>query len=151
MPGRPNNWTNPSGTNRSHGGDNNNWHDRRCYYPRYYTSFGFGYGFGYPFGYGGYPFGYGYGYPYYGTSASLYYNGYHPYGYRDSYRYAGNGGGSVVVEVQRRLARAGYYRGPIDGVIGGGTRSAIRAWERAHGMRGYGRIDNRLLSSMGIS
>jgi hypothetical protein len=152
-----NRWGNNNGSNHWRGGDRGNWR-YRCY-PRYYSY----YGFGYPFGFGyGYPFGYGYGYPYYGASAALYYTGYngYGYGYGDRYRYGdgyrpryayNNGGGSVVTRVQQRLARSGYYRGPIDGVIGSGTRSGIRAWERAHGLRVDGRIDSQLLSSMGIA
>jgi peptidoglycan hydrolase-like protein with peptidoglycan-binding domain len=34
------------------------------------------------------------------------------------------------VNIQRRLARAGYYHGRIDGVMGPRTRSAMRAYER---------------------
>ena len=118
-----------------------NWRHRR-HYPRYYPRYSSFYG--YPFGYG-YPLGYGYGYPYFGASAALYYNGYHPY------RSAGYArGGSVVAEVQQELARAGYYRGAIDGIIGQGTRNAIRAYERAHGLRVDGRIDQELLGAMGL-
>jgi hypothetical protein len=87
-------------------GHRNHWRHRR-YYPRYYGGFGYPYGYGYPYG-----FGYGYGYPYFGASAALYYNGYHP-------QYQTTGamrGGSVVAEVQQELARAGYYRGSLDGV-----------------------------------
>jgi peptidoglycan hydrolase-like protein with peptidoglycan-binding domain len=40
-----------------------------------------------------------------------------------------------VTELQRRLAREGYYDGPIDGVMGPATRRAVRAFERD---RGYG-------------
>ena len=123
-----------------------NWHHRR-YYPRYYSGFyGSRFGFGYPYGYG-YPYyGYGYGYPYYGSSVSLHFSGHFPQsGYNTAAR-----GGSVVVEVQQELARAGYYRGAIDGVIGNSTRSAIRAYERANGLRVDGRIDQELLGSMGI-
>lgn len=134
-------WSNHGGSDRWRNGSG--WSHNRCYYPSY-SYFG---GFGYPYGYGfGYPFGYGYGfgYPYYGASASFYYNGYRSSGYRD-------GGGSLVTEVQKRLARSGYYRGAIDGMIGSGTRGAIRAWERAHGLRVDGRIDNQLLSTLGIA
>lgn len=143
-----NRWSNNNGSNRWGHGDRGHWRNNRCFYPRYGYYGGFGYG---------YPFGYGYGYPYYGASASLYYSGYNRgYGYNNGYGYGSgyanyNGGGSVVVRVQQRLARAGYYRGSIDGVIGGGTRSAIRAYERAHGLRVDGRIDDRLLSSLGIA
>jgi hypothetical protein len=66
-------------------------------------------GWGYPYGY------YGYGYGYYGSG----------YGY-------GGTSQSRVAELQRRLARAGYYHGAIDGIMGPATRRAIRAYER-HG------------------
>jgi peptidoglycan hydrolase-like protein with peptidoglycan-binding domain len=61
-----------------------------------------------------------YPYPGYG-----YYYGYDDYGY---------GGANIVVEVQQRLARAGYYHGPIDGIMGPQTRRAISAYERDHNM-----------------
>ena len=53
-------------------------------------------------------------------------------GYGNGSRY-GDSSHSRVAELQRRLARAGYYRGSIDGVLGPQTRQAIRAYERAHG------------------
>ena len=58
---------------------------------------------------------------------------------------------ATVAAVQRRLARGGYYRGAIDGVIGQGTRSAIRAYERNNGLRVDGRIDRQLLATMGLA
>jgi len=73
------------------------------------------------FGDFGYPF--FYGYPYYG------------YGGR-------NRGGSSVGQLQRRLARAGYYHGAIDGIMGPETRRAIRAYERSHNEREYGMTDH---------
>ena len=121
------------------------WRHRR-YYPRYYPRYSSFYG--HPFGYG-YPYGYGgYGYPYFGSSAALYYHGYHPAPRERAY--TPNAGGSVVAQVQQELARAGYYRGTVDGVIGNGTRNAIRAYERANRLRVDGRIDADLLRSMGI-
>ena len=36
-------------------------------------------------------------------------------------------------ELQRRLARAGYYHGAIDGIMGPQTRRALRAYEQDHG------------------
>jgi peptidoglycan hydrolase-like protein with peptidoglycan-binding domain len=38
-----------------------------------------------------------------------------------------------VAELQRRLSRAGYYHGSVDGVLGPQTRRAIRAYEADHG------------------
>ena len=104
---------------------------RRDFDDRFVFFGGFGYPFFYdPFFYGYYPYGYGYGgYGY----------GYGGYGY-DPHDQPGYGGvavgsGSSVREIQRRLARAGYYHGPIDGVMGPQTRYAIRAYQRAHNMR----------------
>jgi hypothetical protein len=93
--------------------------------PFFYDSFYYGY---YPYGY--YPYGY---YP----------DGYNAYGYgygydsydQPGYRDVSAGRGSSVREIQMRLARAGYYRGPIDGVMGPRTRYAIRAYQRSHNMR----------------
>ncbi|HEV2804896.1 MAG TPA: peptidoglycan-binding domain-containing protein [Chthoniobacterales bacterium] len=102
-----------------------------------------GFGLGYPFGYG-----YGYGYPYYGG---------YPYGYgyyTPRYTvYAGNGitDDATVAAVQRRLARGGYYHGSVDGVIGSGTRAAIRAFERNNGLPVDGVIDRQLLRTMGLA
>lgn len=36
--------------------------------------------------------------------------------------------------LQSALARAGYNPGPVDGIIGAGTKSALRAWQRANGL-----------------
>ena len=92
-------------------------------------------GYGY---YGGY-----YSYGYYGYYTYGYYSygyGYGNYGYGNGYGYGYSSGGqydsptrSKVVELQRRLARAGYYHGSIDGVLGPQTRRAIRAYARNHG------------------
>ena len=96
--------------------------------------------FGFPF----FPF--YYPYPYYPYP----YGAYYPYDYSaDQGGYGVNG--SLVVQVQRRLASAGYYPGPIDGVIGGRTRRAIRAYERSHGLPVDGTIHRRLLATMGLA
>ena len=100
--------------------------------PFFYDSFYYG---GYPYGY--YPYGY---YPY-GYNPYGYGYGYGGYGYGyDSYDQPGYQGvaagrGSSVREIQMRLTRAGYYRGPIDGVMGPRTRYAIRAYQRSHNSR----------------
>src|ERR1041385_471183 len=84
--------------------------------------------FGFPFFspipfYGYYPYPpYSYGYsPYYG----------YDYGAASGYGYSYDDRSAVAV-AQRRLARAGYYHGPIDGILGPQTRRAIRAYERTH-------------------
>ena len=113
-----------------------------------------GYYGGYPYYgssyYGGYPYGsYGYGYYPYGYGANAYYGSTYPSYYNRSV-YRGYGG-STVARVQERLARAGYYRGPVDGVMGPRTRYAIRVYERRHGLPADGIIDRRLLATMGIA
>jgi len=105
---------------------------------------GYPYGYGYyPYSYGYYPYGYGYG-PgyygygsgYYGYGAGYYGSGYYGNGYsRSNYSrgYGYNGNRSRVVRLQQQLARAGYYRGPIDGIMGSRTRYALRAYQHDHG------------------
>ena len=55
------------------------------------------------------------------------------------------------MDVQRALKRRGYYAGAIDGDIGPGSRSAIRAFQADRGLRVTGRIDSTLLRSLGIA
>ena len=57
---------------------------------------------------------------------------------------------SIEVEVQRALARRGYYHGPIDGDIGFGTMRAIRAYQYDNDLPVSGRIDRYLLRSLGL-
>jgi hypothetical protein len=121
-------------------------------YSRPYRSYGYGYGYPYysygpsvSFGFGN-PYSYGY-YPsdYYGTYPYSY--GY--YGYdRPAYNTYSNG--SIMIQVQSRLARAGYYHGAIDGVMGPRTHYAIQAYERDHGLRVDGMISGQLLRNMGL-
>src|SRR6266567_8106370 len=91
-------------------------------------------GFGYPYYWDWYP-SWGWGIPYafnYGYYSSGYYPSYrHDYDhYSDpAYGYADR---SSIAQLQRRLARAGYYNGAIDGIMGSQTRRAIRAYERAY-------------------
>jgi hypothetical protein len=93
-----------------------------------------------------------YSYPYYG----YYPYGYYPYAYGyDSYDqpvYQRSAGytGSLIGQVQLRLARAGYYHGAIDGVSGDATRRAVREYERAHSLPADGQIRGRLLTTMGL-
>ena len=115
---------------------NGNWHHHHGgrvfvgFYPYWDPWWDYGYG---------YPYGYGYGY------------GYYPYGYYDGDQYNNGGGGNIAADVQAQLAREGFYRGPIDGVVGARTRSAIRAYERANGLHVDGLIDQRLLHRMGLA
>lgn len=102
-------------------------------------------------------YGYGYGYPRYSSRGS-----YYPrtsfgvsFSTRPSYYTAPvyrsyDRGDSLAVEVQSALRGRGYYRGPIDGDIGSGSRAAIRAYQRDRGLPVTGRIDSSLLRALRI-
>jgi Putative peptidoglycan binding domain len=147
------NWNGGHWNGGNWGGNSHHHHD---HFNDFVFIGGFGYPFfGYPYGYGYYPYGYGYA-PYgygYGSGYNGYGSGYNGYGnsyygngyngnsyygngvYRSSY-YSGdrsNGSRSGVARLQRQLSRAGYYRGPIDGVMGSRTHYALRAYQHDHG------------------
>ena len=142
------NW---SGRNWSGGNWSGDWRRHHRFSSNQFVFFGdFGYPFFYGYPYYGYGYGYPYGYDYYGGYGYGY--GDQGYGYGDQgygygnqgYGYGGrNRGGSSVVQLQRRLARAGYYHGAIDGIMGPETRRAIRAYERSHNDREYGMTTDR--------
>jgi hypothetical protein len=118
------------------------------YYNGYYGGY---YGRPYGYGYGGY--GYGYGYPaYYGPTIGLSFYSRPRYdGYYSSRVYRGSvADNSLAVDVQRALRSRGYYYGSVDGIIGSGSRSAIRAYQRDRGLAITGRIDRDLLRSLRI-
>jgi hypothetical protein len=135
------------GTGSFHGGNwNHHCHDGGSSFVFIggFPFFGYPYGYGYyPYGYGYYPYGYGYGggyygygSGYYGYGAGYYGNGYYGNGYYGSSYYRGygyNSRQSSIVRLQQRLARAGYYRGSIDGIMGPRTRYALRAYQHDHG------------------
>ena len=41
-------------------------------------------------------------------------------------------------DVQQALAQAGYYQGPIDGIIGRNTQAALRAFQKDQGLKADG-------------
>jgi hypothetical protein len=103
------------------------------YYPSY------GYGFGYPYYWNWYPswswsipYAFNYDYYSYGYNPSHRYD-YDYYSDRDRAYGYGHADRSSIAQLQRRLARAGYYYGTIDGIMGSQTRRAIRDYERAYG------------------
>ena len=57
----------------------------------------------------------------------------------------------MVVRVQAALMRLGYYNGDIDGLLGPQTRSAIKAYQTAQGLRQTGRMGIDTLTKLGIS
>ena len=56
----------------------------------------------------------------------------------------------VAVEVQEALAEKGYYRGQIDGIVGFGTRNALRAFQSDQGLPITGVIDRYTLDALDV-
>jgi len=77
--------------------------------------------------------------PFYVTS------GYGNNGYENNGYYTD---GSLVSRVQMSLANQGYYRGPIDGDAGPGTRNAIASYQNDQNLNVTGHINGDLLQSL---
>lgn len=63
---------------------------------------------------------------------------------------AGENYSRTEASVQRALAQRGYYRGPIDGDMGPGSRAAVARYQSDHGMKPTGAINDGLLRSLGL-
>jgi His-Xaa-Ser repeat protein HxsA len=109
---------------------------------------------------GFYPYGYGYGYYPYGGAYPYYDNGYYDDSYASSEysqepsaaqsEYDSSNADSSVSQVQSALAKEGYYRGAIDGSLGPATRSALRRYQRDHGLDVTGQIDQSVTEALGL-
>ena len=129
------------------------WHGHHCRFINgSWVIFDFGF---YPW----WPYWY-YPYDYYADDYYPYQYGYDP-GYYDSGAYQGdeyygqNGYGnaysdSTVAAAQQQLAREGYYRGQIDGVLGPETRAAIAQFQNNHGLRVTGALTTDTLGALGL-
>ena len=58
---------------------------------------------------------------------------------------------SLPARVQSPLASRGYYRGPIDGIAGGGSARALRAFQHAAGLPVSGRTDRATIARLGLN
>jgi putative peptidoglycan binding protein len=100
-----------------------------------------------------YPYGYGYGFYPYGA--------YYDASYYDDNAYATDeyapgpdtaqsdySGDARVSDVQNALAREGYYDGAIDGTLGPATRSALRRYQRDHGLQVTGGINRAVIEAL---
>ena len=112
--------------------------------------FGFGFdGFGDPYYYPyDYSYYYPYDYPFYDPNSD----------YGDGVFLSTNNSGAgtltkseqTVLLVQSALAKRGYYRGMIDGVIGPRSRRAIRGFQNDQGLPVTGSIDGKLIKTLRI-
>jgi Putative peptidoglycan binding domain len=128
------------------------WRGHRCHFR---NGFWFIYD---PFPWDIYPYGYGFDYyPYGAYYDSGYDNGaYTDNAYSDDGQYSRDpnadrsqpDSGSQVTQVQRALARAGYYDGAIDGTLGAGTRKALRNYQRDRGLDITGGINQAVIESL---
>lgn len=116
---------------------------------------GYGYGYGYPRYYG--PPAYAYPVtpvyvapPVYTTPAPVYQGLPVSSASYSTYQQLAPSGSHLVAHVQEKLRGYGYYRGPVDGVAGSGTRSAIRSYQVDRGIQVTGRVDQELLSDLGL-
>jgi N-acetylmuramoyl-L-alanine amidase len=87
-------------------------------------------------------------YPYYASD-------YYPYDYYTDVEpvyqgYAAQQADSNVSAVQADLAQLGYYRGPIDGLFGVGTRTALTRYQIDHNLQVTGSLTNDTLQSLGL-
>jgi photosystem II stability/assembly factor-like uncharacterized protein len=56
-----------------------------------------------------------------------------------------------VRQVQERLAKLGFYKGPADGVVGPALQAAIRAFQQKQGLPADGILDPRTTQELGLS
>ena len=56
----------------------------------------------------------------------------------------------AIYDVQRRLSELGYYRGPIDGVWGGETRTAVERFQANRRLSATGDLNEATVTAMGL-
>ena len=71
--------------------------------------------------------------------------------YRDSQQVSHELSNEKVRQVQQALQSKGHAAGPIDGIYGPLTASALREFQQAQGLTVSGRMDDQTLASLGVS
>jgi len=130
------------------------WHGHRCHFVNgSWIIFDVGF---YPWDTFWYPYGNYYGYGYYPYSYNYEPGYYDSYGYQDEY-YGGNSddvtvqsADSIVANAQEKLARQGYYRGEIDGILGPETSRAIARFQSNQGLRVTGVLTRDTAEALGL-
>jgi len=92
-----------------------------------------------PYGYEDYP---------YDSSDS---NTQDPYSYYNGYAPTAQSGNGVVSSVQSQLAKLGYYRGAVDGVLGDQTQAAIARYQEDKDLSVTGVVTAATLQSLGLA
>ncbi len=57
---------------------------------------------------------------------------------------------STVREAQRALQQQGFNPGPVDGIYGRQTASAVQDFQRSHNMQATGRLDRQVLQALNL-
>jgi hypothetical protein len=99
--------------------------------------------------YGSYPSDY-YGYEDYPYDSSDS-NTQDPYSYYNGYAGPAQSSNGVVSSVQSQLAKRGYYRGEIDGVLGDQTEAAIARYQEDNDLSVTGVVTAAMLQSLGLA
>lgn len=123
-------------------GDRDRDRDRHRGGDRHYHDRGYSRGYYYddPYYYGGAGYGYGYG-----PSISIQRTVVARPAYRDEVEEL-----TLEQQVQIELSKEGFYRGEIDGIIGPGSRAAIRRYQYEEDLPVTGRIDRQLLEELDL-
>ncbi len=58
--------------------------------------------------------------------------------------------GSVVTQIQQKLVNWGYFSGPVDGIYGSKTVSAVKYFQRRNGLTADGKCGPKTLAALGI-
>lgn len=56
-----------------------------------------------------------------------------------------------VARIQRALLEEGYNAGPVDGILGPRTRSALSRFQQDHNIAGNGRVNDRTLKQLDVN
>jgi hypothetical protein len=108
----------------------------------------------YPYdAYGSYPsdyYGDSYGYNDYPYDSSDSYTQ-DPYSYYNGYTAPPQSSNGVVSSVQSQLAKLGYYRGAIDGVLGDQTEAAIARYQEDNDLSVTGVVTAATLQTLGLA
>lgn len=59
--------------------------------------------------------------------------------------------GAAVKAVQKKLKKLGYYSGSVDGDYGNGTKSAVKAFQKANGLTANGIANSKTISKLNSS
>ena len=65
--------------------------------------------------------------------------------------YSSGSRGEKVKEIQTKLKQWGYYKGNVDGIYGPSTVSAVKAFQKKHGITADGIVGSKTAEKIGIS